>query len=607
VPAQQMEKPITVVEAVLAIRSSDYVLPNIQRDLVWSTEATEKLFDSLMRVYPIGTFLFWRVDEKNSKKFSFFEFMRSYHALTDKTLKPYEAAVPKTLTAVLDGQQRLSSFAIGILGFRADKLKNKSAAKPENYPKKRLYLNIAKKLDPGDDLGRIYDFRFLTDDIAAERTGDAHWFALKHVLEFRTPGGEMDVERVWDWGVKNHVTTANLGILFRLATALLKDPVIHYFREDEQSLNRVLDIFVRLNDGGTKLSYSDLLLSIASAQWKTNAREAIIGLVDAINSVGDGFRFDKDFVLKSALVLSDISDVGFSVDNFTRENTEVIERGWADNVQAPLMLAVNLAATFGYNRDNLEAATVVVPVAYYLKKLGSPSNFLSSEKYASDRHALRLWMVLAQLKHVFAAKTDTLLASIRSVLKTHDEGGFPLHAVAAALAAHGKPLRFSMQDIDDLLSAEYGRRGTFSILAALTPSLNMQFKYHQDHLFPKSGFHRTKLKQAGFDDAAIEAMTSKMNQLPNLQLLEGLSNTEKLAAPYEQWISSWRSDPARWASYCEHHAIPALPSYSLADFETFFDERKKLLRARLSAVLTFEDAVPPAIASAGAESAGSTA
>ena len=48
-PAQRMEAPITVGEAVLAIQKRDYLLPAIQREFVWTAEKTESLFDSLMR------------------------------------------------------------------------------------------------------------------------------------------------------------------------------------------------------------------------------------------------------------------------------------------------------------------------------------------------------------------------------------------------------------------------------------------------------------------------------------------------------------------------------------------------------------------------------
>ena len=86
-------------------------------------------------------------------------------------------------------------------------------------------------------------------------------------------------------------------LLFRLHDVVYKNPIIAYYREEDQDLERVLDIFVRTNSGGTALSYSDMLMSTATAQWENlDAREEIQRAVHEINQVGNGFRFSQDFV-----------------------------------------------------------------------------------------------------------------------------------------------------------------------------------------------------------------------------------------------------------------------------------------------------------------------
>src|SRR2546427_173778 len=45
--------------------NKDYFLPAIQRELVWEPAQIEKLFDSILGDYPIGSFLFWKVEERN--------------------------------------------------------------------------------------------------------------------------------------------------------------------------------------------------------------------------------------------------------------------------------------------------------------------------------------------------------------------------------------------------------------------------------------------------------------------------------------------------------------------------------------------------------------
>ena len=65
------ETPLTIVEVIKNISNNRYVLPSIQREFVWSTSQIERLFDSLMQEYPIGTFLFWEVAKEKYQEYDF--------------------------------------------------------------------------------------------------------------------------------------------------------------------------------------------------------------------------------------------------------------------------------------------------------------------------------------------------------------------------------------------------------------------------------------------------------------------------------------------------------------------------------------------------------
>lgn len=579
-PAQRMEAPITIREAVLAIQKRDYLLPAIQREFVWGAEKTESLFDSLMRGYPVGSFLFWKVAPESSQRYKFYEFMQDFHALNKKHLSPYEIAEPKQMTVVLDGQQRLTSLTIGLLGYRADRERGRWANNPAAYPKRRLYLNLAQPYKSDEEIDREYDFRFLSENEAAAPDPEHLWFPVREVLQFAT-AQDMDMAKLLGYIQEKQLNAFGGQSLLRLCQVIIKDPVIHYFQEDEQKLDRVLNIFVRLNSGGIPLSYSDLLLSIATAQWKSDAREAIYGLVDELNEFGDGFEFDKDFVLKSALVLTDRPSIKFSVENFDKGNTQAIEDNWQESVRNPLLRAAELAASYGYHGKTLTSANVLIPVAYYLKQIGSPSNFTVHKEYSHDRQLLRKWLVVGLLKSVFSAKTDTLLGAVRTVLQTNQGRGFPMEALDKGLAGHGVALRFSDEDLNALLDTEYGKRNTFSALAAAYPSLNTQFKFHLDHIYPKSVFDRRKLKKAGFSDEDIEQYLMTFNQLSNLQILEGVVNQSKLDTAFEDWIKPLQLDPVSWGNYRSLHLIPSIPSYGMEAFKEFFSKRRALLLEKL--------------------------
>ncbi len=75
---------LTIENVIKNIDTKKYLLPSIQREFVWSTEQIEKLFDSLMRDYPINAFLFWNVPKEKASEFKFYEFLRDYHQKDNK-------------------------------------------------------------------------------------------------------------------------------------------------------------------------------------------------------------------------------------------------------------------------------------------------------------------------------------------------------------------------------------------------------------------------------------------------------------------------------------------------------------------------------------------
>ena len=53
------------------------ILPDIQREFIWNEDRICKLFDSILRGYPIGNFLVWRINGEKIKNtgISFYKFL----------------------------------------------------------------------------------------------------------------------------------------------------------------------------------------------------------------------------------------------------------------------------------------------------------------------------------------------------------------------------------------------------------------------------------------------------------------------------------------------------------------------------------------------------
>ncbi|MFW1118384.1 DUF262 domain-containing protein, partial [Vibrio parahaemolyticus] len=148
------ETPITIKKAIDNIRKRHYVLPSIQREFVWDTDQIETLFDSLMRDYPISTFLFWKVDKSKIKDFQFYEFLKHYHEKTGRHNTKADLDDGDDIIALLDGQQRMTSMYIALTGSYAKKVPYKRRNNPNAFPKRKLYLNLLK---PSDELEVEYD------------------------------------------------------------------------------------------------------------------------------------------------------------------------------------------------------------------------------------------------------------------------------------------------------------------------------------------------------------------------------------------------------------------------------------------------------------------
>jgi len=578
---------LTIAEVVNDIHRKKYLLPAIQREFVWDTNQIERLFDSLMRDYPISSFLFWSVEKEKVNDFEFYEFLRQYHERKQVHNPKASVSGEEGVTAVLDGQQRLTSIYIALKGTYAYKIPRKRWDNDQAYPERKLHLNI---LSPSTNEGREFDFEFLTADEANENNETTFWFPVPNILDLK------ELEDISNFLIENGIFSeypkeiasfANKA-LSKLYKVIHIDPSISYFLEKSQQLDKVLNIFIRINSGGTILSYSDLLLSIATAQWEEkDAREEITKFVDEINNVRSGFKFNKDFVLKSCLILSDFSDIAFKVDNFNKSNMLIIESYW-EKIAKAIRLAVELVASFGYSRETLMSNNAIIPIAYYLFKKESTDSFISADSAKEDRKTIKKWLVLSLTKRAFSGQPDNVLRPIRKLIADNINTGYPTDKIIENFKGTNKTLLFTDEDIDSLLAYQYGKSYTFSVLSLIYPSLDFRNVFHEDHIFPKSFFTRNKLLKAGVEDILVDEFLQRFNRIGNLQLLEALPNIEKSDRPFDVWLDETYDD-TQIDSYLDKHFMPKDVSRGFLNFVDFFNKREALLKDQLKSILNVEE------------------
>jgi hypothetical protein len=104
-------------------------IPQFQREFVWTIQKSAALLDSVLKGYPVGTFIFWSTKDR----------LRSVRELGDATLPA--PAPGETVSFVLDGQQRLTSLYAAIKGIKV----LRSSGHVDDFGE--MYVNLAA----GDD------------------------------------------------------------------------------------------------------------------------------------------------------------------------------------------------------------------------------------------------------------------------------------------------------------------------------------------------------------------------------------------------------------------------------------------------------------------------
>lgn len=577
----------TIKNLIKKIDNNEYVLPALQREFVWKPEQIERLFDSIMKGYPIGSFLFWNVQNENINKYEFYNILKEYHQRDARHNTKINISHKDSVTAILDGQQRITSIYIALKGTYSYKIKGAWKNNDNAYPSRQLYLNIVSpNLDTNKDVQ--FDFKFLTNEEAEDFTEDTLWYPVSDILQFEV--GEMFTviaryQELYRKNFPNESVEKTSYIMNSLGTLhqMMEKDILAYYEENSQEIDKVLDIFIRMNSGGTTLTYSDLLLSLATAKWQNlNAREEIYSLVDELNMIGNGFNFNKDNILKAALVLTDKKNIKFRASNFDKQTTNLIETNWEKTKKA-ISLAVNLLSNFGFNGDTLIANSVIIPVVYYLYKIDCPNNYLEADRYLNDRNKIKYFVQISLLKRIFGGTPDSILLKMRENMQDLSEG-FPLSKLLKVRDTN-KSLILTDEDIDYLLDTKIGKY-SFTLLSVIFPAIDLKNKFHQDHIFPSSKYKNKKnLREIGYSEEEITFIVEHIDTIVNLQLLEGIPNTEKNNKYFDDWVLKRYNSNEELDYYLNRNLLNKV--YKKNEFIQMYTDRKEELRKRLLQNLSF--------------------
>ena len=530
-----------------------YWLPNIQRPFVWKEEQIERLFDSILREYPIGTLLIWKTKSKIRRR----KFIDNYN-FNIKLTDFYVPEDDKQKMLVLDGQQRLQSLFIGLKG---------------SYDKLELYINILSgDLAAPDDIK--YKFKFLS-----AKDAELPWFKLKDIVfsnerynkiadglikKFPYELSDIDRDRVYDnvsLIVKQFLTEENM--VYQVVDSVDNSDL---YTEDD-----VVEIFIRANSGGTPLGKSDLLFSLLTSSWD-EADEQMEDLLDDLNKTG--YEFSRDFVLKTCLTIFG-KGAAYKVEKFrdikTREN---IINNWGKISEAIKDVKDFIyGKTFIRTDATLPSYLILIPLIYF--------RYYYKDKWNSAADVQK-YLLRTLLAGAFSGNPDALIDKCTKMI---DEiQNFDVQEIFGVIRADGRNLEISK---DTILKTSYSSKH-IHLLFNLWYNFNYQPTYEQnkpqiDHIFPQSELKKIKIEnpETGRRDI-LKYKVDDRDQIGNLMLLTAQENGAggKTNILPEKWFADKPKE------YLQLHLIPQDPElWKLENYEKFISARNKLIEEKFSTII----------------------
>ncbi len=398
-----------------------------------------------------------------------------------------------------------------------------------------------------------YQFEFHAK--TPENDKNHFWFKVGDILELESG--------VLNYASEHRLEKNELDLLEKLKDAFHTKQLISFFEEKEKNLDKVLNIFIRVNSGGEKLSYSDLLMSILTASFSGDIREKMNELVDALKDKGF-LNLGQDQVLKTCLLLIG-KDTTFELKNFNKNNIKEIEESW-EKITESIYNVAKLLENFGY-AGYLGSAYILSSLAYFY--------FLNPKMDKNDEEQALKFVHNAQIMGYFSGSTDTKLSIIAHSIKE----ARTFEAFNHNLAKHQtSPLKITNDAIEDMIYSSSDAR-VFPILQILYPNLNYKTTiFHIDHIYPKSKFNE-KNKKLNKD------FYNCKDYLYNLQLLEGAENSAKKDKDPEVWLKEEYKNEQAIEEYKKRNYIDPTLKLEWENIKEFREKREEAIITKLKEVL----------------------
>jgi len=562
-------KPHSLFRLLEDIDAGRLLLPHIQRPFVWEREQMARLFDSLMRNYPIQTFLLWRTKEEIRAR----RFMPLIDVDADLS-QFYDSAksapnVEKVF--VLDGQQRLQTLHCIFRG----------GIKEEGNAIAEAYFDVTGGEAAADNGESLFQLQFRSEKVGlpqfrvrdlSERFATSNPLSIADDVNDALSGvltESADARRARERRVRSNIS--------QLHSLLHHDK---FFWADELDgvaspypYRRILEIFVRVNSGGTKLTAGDLMFAAMKEGWD-DIEERVEQTVDLLN--GGRLNIDGDFVLK-ALLLAHGEGAEVLTEKFYGARGEQLlarmESNWDRAEQAFKELRDFMVQHLRLSADRLiRSYNALIPLFDFL--------FYNPKPTEGARAAMGAYYHKAQLFGWFSSQTDATLNALHGIVSKASAGSFPLDAIKTYfMSSRGVQVELLPSNLSDtrlrplLLNVVYFDKWGAS-------PFDVAFKGnepHVDHIYPQYMLR-----------SRLGCSSSEINDIGNLRFFGATDNIRKraeLPASYFQRLRTQGVPIERHLLVQEFADDPQKLAFDKVTFDMFRSRRREAIWTSLKRVI----------------------
>ena len=563
-------KTYRVSDIINEISEDKFVLPVIQRPLVWTEEKMELLFDTLLKGDSFGGVMVIEEEKETKPLFNYRPFTKDGELIPSRQIDK----LAQIQNFVIDGQQRLQTFYIGLKGSMNGKVLYFDLFSDYNLEFEFKFENDVQKLPKqskdNTDRNIPEHFWYLASGILSrlKDTNDEDQVATEIINSQNIVNEEKKVHIIKNVKAfyKNVITSETLGV---------SKVIVNKTYNETANRQRIVELFRRLNDGGTKLSAFDLVASILKGfAWEMEGflRE----MLENYEEIG----LSQDNLIKLVFILQDNhnkemasidgSDADFAIKN--RERIKCTLKSLKDFLIH--------AKIYDYYKDGTRSFIPLFFIAYHVfhKKIDDEAilrYFDNFDSGNSDFPKMKKWLYHSLVNGVFRSKGagwipyKTGIRKLLEEIKNHKNKEFPQEKLFEVFINH--PITFTVNyDANNLDQLDSSFVYYLMYDQAKTIRAN-----DIDHIMPKS-----ILESKGYD-------WGKINSIKNFQLIDyGTNRGEKNGKPFSIWVNNPKYVSDKNA-FVKLHLIPTNECLWLEDkFLEFSEERATIILKKINKYTT---------------------